>query len=218
MQKELDFTLALLSLKKRSQSLGGPKELIPFYAYLNKFFRKTLAPREGDAHNISAYGRNLLFALTPSEPEFSVFDYIWEEIKSISKTPQKYCGYGAYLMYMIDHKTNKRFECDYVHTPIDIKMDFHPGPTLAQIIKSREQDAAQGDEGAAPHVPSAPQVPSCSHSKRGGSRGQIWEKPPSPIRKIFNMIFGMCKSTHDVMHKERQRRKKDTLRLKKMQE
>ena len=63
-------------------------------------------------------------------------------------------------MYMIDHKTNKRFECDYVHTPIDIKMDFHPGPTLAQVIKSREQAAAQDDEGAGPHVPSAPQVPS----------------------------------------------------------
>ena len=41
---------------------GGPKGLIPFYGYLNKFFRKTLAPREGDAHNISGYGRNLLFA------------------------------------------------------------------------------------------------------------------------------------------------------------
>jgi hypothetical protein len=43
-----------------------------------------------------------------------------------------------------------------------------------------------------------------------------WEKPPSPIRKMFNMIFGMCKSTNDVVHKERQRRKKDTLRLKKI--
>ena len=54
--------------------MGGPKGLIPFYAYLNKFFRKTLAPREGDVHNISSYGENLLYALTPSEPEFSVFD------------------------------------------------------------------------------------------------------------------------------------------------
>jgi hypothetical protein len=45
-----------------------------------------------------------------------------------------------------------------------------------------------------------------------------WEKPPSPLRKIFNLIFGMCKPINDVVHKERQRRKKDTLRLKKMQE
>ena len=56
------------------------------------------------------------------------------------------------------------------------------------------------------------------YSRRGGSRSQNWKKPPSPIRKMFNMIFGMCKSTNDVVHKERERRKKDTLRLKKLQE
>ena len=96
---------------------------------------------------------------------------------------------------MIDHKTNKRFECDDTHTPIDIKMDYHPGPTLAQVIASREQAAAQCDEEAAldapAHAPSAPRVPTRSHSRRGGSRAQNWEKPPSPIRKIFNLIFGM---------------------------
>jgi len=59
-------------LLDRELEFGGPKELIPFYAYLNKFFRKTLAPREGDAHNISSYGKNLLYDLTPSEPEFCV--------------------------------------------------------------------------------------------------------------------------------------------------
>ena len=118
--------------------MGGPKGLIPFYAYLNKFFRKTLAPREGDAHNISSYGKNLLYALTPSEPEFSVFDYIWEKIKSISESPQKCCGFGAYLMFMIDQKTNKKFECDYKHPPVDVKIDSHPGPTLAHVLASRE--------------------------------------------------------------------------------
>jgi len=77
-----------------------------------------------------------LLALTPSEPEFSVFDYIWEEIKSISETPQKCCGFGAYLMFMIDQKTHKR--CDYIHPPVDIKKDSHPGPILAEIMASRE--------------------------------------------------------------------------------
>jgi len=209
-------------LPGRESEFGGPKGLIPFYAYLNKFFRKTLAPREGDAHNISSYGKNLLYALTPSEPEFSVFDYIWEEIKSISESPQKCCGFGAYLMFMIDQKTNKRFECDYKHPPVDVKMDSHPGPTLAEIIASREQDATPDDGDTVPHAPthapSAPHVPTRSYSRRGGSRSQNWEKPPSPIRKMFNMIFGMCKSTNDVVHKERERRKKDTLRLKKLQE
>ena len=91
-------------------------------------------------------------------------------------------------------------------------MDSHPGPTLAEIIASREQVAAPGDGDTAPYVPTR------SYSRRGGSRSQNWEKPPSPIRKMFNMIFGMCKSINDVVHKERERRKKDTLRLKKLQE
>jgi len=163
-----------------------------------------------------------MFSLTPSEIEFSVFDYIWEEIKSISESPQKCCGYGAYLMYMIDQRTNKRFECDYTHTPIYFKIDYHTGPTLAQVIASREQAVAQGEEEVAPdastHAPSAPRAPTRTQSRRGGPRELNWEKQPSPIRKMFNLIFGMCKSTNDVVHKERQRRKKDTLWLKKMQE
>jgi hypothetical protein len=160
--------MKVMYFPRREWEYGGPKDLIPFYGYLNKFFRKTLAPREGDAHNISAFGRNLLLALCPSEPEFSMFDYIWEEIKSISESPQKCCGYGAYLMYMIDQKTNKRFECDYVHTPIDIKKYYYLGPTLAQVIQARQHAAAQSDDVAAPdtppHVPSAPHAPSRSSS------------------------------------------------------
>jgi hypothetical protein len=161
-------------LPGREWEYGGPKGLIPFYGYLNKFFRRTLAPREGDAHKISAFGRNLLLALCPSKPEFSVFDYIWEEIKSISESPQKCCSYSAYLMYMIDQKTNKIFECDYVHTPIDIRKDYHPRPTLTQVIQTRQQVATQHDDVAAPvappHIPSASHAPSRSHSRRRSSR------------------------------------------------
>jgi hypothetical protein len=97
---------------------------------------------------------------------------------------------------MIDQKTNKRFECDYVHTPIDIKKDYHPESTLAQVIQIRQQAADQVDNVAAPnapsHAPSAPPPPSRSHSRRGGSR-EINRpgKPPSPLRKMFNLIFGM---------------------------
>jgi hypothetical protein len=40
-----------------------------------------------------------------------------------------------------------------VHTPIDIKKDYHPGPTLAQVIQRRQQAAAQGDDVAAPYAP-----------------------------------------------------------------
>ena len=90
------------------------------------------------------------------------------------------------------------------------------------MIAMREQAAAQGEEDVAldapAHAPGAPRAPTRSQSRRGSSRELNWEKHLSPIRKMFILIFGMCKSTNDVVHKERQRRKKDTLRLKKMQE
>jgi hypothetical protein len=53
--------------------------MLAFYA-LHRLFRKTLAPREGDQSNVSHYGRDLLKYMDPSEPEFSVVDYIWEEM------------------------------------------------------------------------------------------------------------------------------------------
>jgi hypothetical protein len=47
--------------------------MLPFYAYLHRMFRKTLAPREGDQSNVSNNGRDLLKHMSPSEPEFSVW-------------------------------------------------------------------------------------------------------------------------------------------------
>jgi hypothetical protein len=41
-------------------SFGRVNGMLPFYAYLHRMFRKTLAPREGDQSNVSNYGRDLL--------------------------------------------------------------------------------------------------------------------------------------------------------------
>jgi hypothetical protein len=58
-------------------SIGTISDLLPFYAYLNRLFRSTMAPREGDSSNIPFYNRNLLMAMTgPHGVEFSVFDFI----------------------------------------------------------------------------------------------------------------------------------------------
>jgi hypothetical protein len=35
-------------------------------------------------------------------PPFSMIDYIWEEIKSISLNPQKDCGFTPYLIFIIE--------------------------------------------------------------------------------------------------------------------
>jgi hypothetical protein len=36
-------------------STGTTSDLLPFYAYLNYLFRRTMTPREGDSSNILSY-------------------------------------------------------------------------------------------------------------------------------------------------------------------
>jgi hypothetical protein len=60
-------------------SAGTTLDLLPFYAYLNCLFRRTMTPREGDSSNIPSYNQNLLVAMAPRPHgfEFSVFDFVW---------------------------------------------------------------------------------------------------------------------------------------------
>ena len=198
---------------------GSKNGLIPFYGYLNKFFRKTLTPREGDASNISGYLRNLLRAMTPSEPAFSVFDFVWEEIKDISMSPNRSCGYGAILMHMIETKINKRFEYDYTHTPLVIKLDYHPGPTLAQVLQARQQAEVAGGSGTAhddeireDNTAPPPPPPPQAHATHSPPRDHYVEKPVSPMRKIFNLFAGICKSQRDIQVEQRAQRIRDKKR------
>jgi hypothetical protein len=63
-----------------------------------------LTPREGDGTKILAYNKNIIAAMAPNANrfEFSIFDFIWEEIKTISKNPLKSCSYAPYIMHMIE--------------------------------------------------------------------------------------------------------------------
>jgi hypothetical protein len=56
--------------------------------------------------------------------EFSVFDFIWEEIKAISENPLKSCEYAPYLMHMIERVTTQIFFCEKEHHPLRIKNDL----------------------------------------------------------------------------------------------
>jgi hypothetical protein len=40
--------------------------MLPFYAYLNELFRRTMTPREGDGTKIPAYNKNILAAMAPN--------------------------------------------------------------------------------------------------------------------------------------------------------
>jgi hypothetical protein len=55
---------------------------------------------------------------------FLVFDFIWEEIKVISKSPLKSYGYTPYIMHMIERESSRTFGCDKEHHPLKIKNDL----------------------------------------------------------------------------------------------
>jgi hypothetical protein len=78
-----------------------------------------VTPREGYETKIPAYNKNILVAMAPNVNgfEFSIFDFIWKEIKAISENPLKSCGYAPYLMHMIERVTTHTFLCEKKHHP-----------------------------------------------------------------------------------------------------
>jgi hypothetical protein len=134
--------------------------MLPLYAYLNWLFRRTVTPREGDETKILAYNKNILAAMAANVngSEFSIFDFTWEEINTISENPLKSCGYAPYLMHMIERVTARTFFCKKEHHPLRIKNDLRASVEESRVV--------------APHS---------SPPRAARGRGQPRDKPPSPI-------------------------------------
>ena len=82
-----------------------------YYSILNMLFRKTLTPRDGNPSDISAHAKNIMSRMQPDprDGDFSVGDFIWEEIKHILETPLKTCGYAPYIMRVILKVTRRNW-------------------------------------------------------------------------------------------------------------
>jgi hypothetical protein len=146
--------------------------------------------------------------MSPSELEFSVVDYIWEEIHTISSSPQKSCGYAPYLMHIIEAITNYTFGYDHEHKPFHLKNDV-VGPSLADLASAQTNiRGLEVPEQPAAATPSRAERP--SHGRGRGRGQQHVQKPPSPLRKLFNFWCGSCMKASDVVHKEMQLRKRDS--------
>jgi hypothetical protein len=112
--------------KSKQGNFGETTGMLPFCTYIDQLFRRTMTPREGDGTKIPAYNKNILAAMAPNANgyEFSVFDFIWEEIKAILENPLKRCGYAPYLMHLIERVTARTFLCEKEHHPLRIKNDL----------------------------------------------------------------------------------------------
>jgi hypothetical protein len=99
------------------------------------------------------------------------------------------------LFHAYDRVTARTFFCLKEHHPLRINNNLR-----APVEDSRA---------AAPHS---------SPPRAARGRGQPRDKPPSPIQKIFSLLFRMCKSQHaaDVSAQyERRERRKITKSVKK---
>jgi hypothetical protein len=143
-------------------------DMLSFYAYLNRLFMRTMTPREGDRTKILAYYKSILADMAPNANgfEFSVFDFIWKEIKAISENPLKSCEYAPYLMHMIERVTARTFFCEKQHHPSQIKNDLR---APVENLRATTQHSSP------------------PRATRG--RRQLRNKLSSPIRKIFSLLF-----------------------------
>jgi hypothetical protein len=64
--------------RSKQGNFGETTGMLPFYAYLNRLFRRIVTHREGDGTKILAYNKSILAAMAPNANgfEFSVFDFI----------------------------------------------------------------------------------------------------------------------------------------------
>jgi hypothetical protein len=106
--------------RNRQANAGYAVELYSYYSVLNRMFRLTLTPRGGNPTDISNYAKNFLVHMRPPRLLFSVSDFIWEEIKTISKSPQRLCGYAPYIMHIIEKVSNRKFVKDIKHEPFKV--------------------------------------------------------------------------------------------------
>jgi hypothetical protein len=74
---ELHFMYDRAYIDMKFRTIHG---LPPYYKLLNQLFCYTLCPKGGDSDNISNMSEKLIARMAPNQNEFSVFDFIWEEI------------------------------------------------------------------------------------------------------------------------------------------
>jgi hypothetical protein len=102
--------------------------LYTFCSILNRLFRKTVCPRDGDPTNISQFAKDLLANMRDGSPPLSVMDFVWEEIKVISLNSQKNFGFTPYLMFIIEDVIGRNFLKEGKHMP------FRPNLTKKPLI------------------------------------------------------------------------------------
>lgn len=144
--------------------------------------------------------------MRPGGESFCVADFLWEEIKDISESLIKACGYGPYIMGLIEKVVGRSFPTDMVHKPLKIlptKKPIVPSSGRYDEQEDEQQDAAQQHD-QQPHAPQPSQRD--MHSRQPSEPSSRSHGKPPPVRWLFNLFIGMCKIQRDIHVELRQQR------------
>jgi hypothetical protein len=115
-------------------------------------------------------------------------------------------------MLIIEDVTNRNFPKDGFHMPLRTTPTKKPLiPPAHASSPPRADPTPQQQYKAAEPVRSAGYIGQTGLGDQGQSSTQQREKSSSPIKKLFGLLFGMCRSHHAVetrLHEERKARKK----------
>jgi hypothetical protein len=117
-------------------AVARPPKIQNFLLELNTLHRlllATLTPHIGDATTCPQYERNLI-QFYVQKKSFSVFDFMLQEIISISRTTLRSCGYAPQIMMMIERVTRRDFLKDQDIT--NLKPQNPTAPTITMDVPS----------------------------------------------------------------------------------
>jgi hypothetical protein len=126
---------------------GRVKNLYTYYAALNRLLRVSITPIDGNPSEITKFQKNLMVASRSGAPEFSVGDFIWQEIKHLSEDPKKICSYSPYIMYMIEKVAKTEFLKNVTHKSLKLNLSKNtrlPSPRVEQAPSHEEEIFEEG--------------------------------------------------------------------------
>jgi hypothetical protein len=160
---------------------GTTHGMKPVYRMLNQLFLYTFTPKISDNYNISNIAKEILVRMEPGKEDFSVFDFVWEEIIVCSVSANKSCQYAPWIFKMICEVTGVDILTDKPHSWYKpnkgnieclLKLGKHAPPRPTSL------------GGSSSSGPSTYEPPSSSRGP-SASRGIV---PPSKKKSIFNFL------------------------------
>jgi hypothetical protein len=157
-----------------------PKALnfLPELNTLHRLLRATLAPKIGDSSTCPQFKWNLI-QFYVQKKQFLVFDYMLQEIISISGTTLHSCGYAPQIMMLIEKVSEIEFLKD--HEITDLKPQF----PAALIITKDVPSTSAPQPPPSTHFGTTAPAPACSSSSSSSS--VLW---------VLKSMFALYHDTH----------------------